>query len=215
LIPRNSGGSAIYTAVIEKFGDLLVKETLFGAAGRAGAGAKHPLALKNLLGAKIKLVPGYKGTASIKLAMQRGEIAGLCAIGMSTVTSYWRDEYKSGAFRPIIQTGGGKHPLLAGLPHVSDYAKSEADRQVFRLIFGTHELGRLYLAPPAVPIARRDALRTAFTRTVKDPAFLADAAKTRIDVSPMTGMEVESFMTRVLTSPTAVVERAKQAMSAK
>ena len=199
---------------IEKFDDLFVKEGLFGAAGAAGAGAKHPLAIKNILGAKIKLIPGYKGTASIKLAMQRGEVAGLCAIGMSTVTSYWRDDFKSGAFRPILQTGGGAHDLLAGVPHINDYAKSDADRQVFGLIFGTHELGRLYLAPSVVPVARHTALRAAFTATMEDPLFLADAAKTRIDISPMTGQQVEGMMARIASSSPAIVGRAKQAMSA-
>jgi tripartite-type tricarboxylate transporter receptor subunit TctC len=197
---------------IAKFDDLFVKETVFGATGATGAVAKYALAIKNLLGAKIRLVAGYKGTASIKLAMQQGEVGGLCALGMSTVTSAWRSEFDTGIIRPIVQTGGGKHPLLVGIPHIDRYAKSGDDLAVFRLIFGTHELGRVFATTPAVPTERRNALRAAFNATMKDPQFLADAAKTKIDIIPATGEAVEAFIARVVASPPAVVARAKRAV---
>jgi tripartite-type tricarboxylate transporter receptor subunit TctC len=197
---------------LEKFDDVFVKDSLFGATGATGAVAKYALAIKNLLGAKIRLVPGYKGTASIKLAMLQGEVGGLCALGMSTVTSAWKSEFESGAIRPLVQTGGGKHPMLAGVPHIDSYAKTKDDLAVFRLIFGTHELGRIFATTPAVPVERRDALRAAFMATMKDPQFIADAAKTRIDIVPSSGEQVEAFIARVVASPAAVVERAKQAV---
>jgi tripartite-type tricarboxylate transporter receptor subunit TctC len=199
-------------AGLNHFDDVFVKETVFGATGATGAVAKYALAIKNLLGAKIKLVPGYKGTASIKLAMLQGEVGALCALGMSTVTSAWRSEFDSGEIRPLVQTGGGKHPLLVGVPRIDSYAKSEDDLAVFRLIFGTHELGRIFATAPGVPAERRSVLRTAFNATMKDPQFLADAAKTKIDVAPSTGDEVEAFIARVVSSPPAVVERAKRAV---
>ena len=197
---------------IAKFDDLFVRETVFGATGATGAIAKFALAIKHLLGAKIKLVPGYKGTASIKIAMQRGEVAGICALGMSTVTSSWKDDLDSGAFRPIVQTSGGPHPALHGIPRIDAYAKSAEDAQVFGLIFGTQALGRPYASTPGVPIERRNALRAAFMATMKDQQFLAEAEKTQIDVSPMAGAEVDAFMARVNGAPPAVVERAKRAV---
>ena len=199
-------------AGLAKFDDLFVKETVFGATGATGAVAKYALAIKNLLGAKIKLVSGYKGTANLKLAMLQGEVGGLCALGMSTVTSAWRSEFDSGAIRPLVQTGGGAHPMLAGIPRIDSYAKSEEDLAVFRLIFGTHELGRIFATTPAVAVERKNALRAAFTATMKDPQFLADAAKTQIDIAPSSGEEVEAFIARVVASPPAIVERAKQAV---
>jgi tripartite-type tricarboxylate transporter receptor subunit TctC len=199
-------------AGLAKFDDLFVKETVFGATGATGAVAKYALAIKNLLGAKIKLVSGYKGTANLKLAMLQGEVGGLCALGMSTVTSAWRSEFDSGAIRPLVQTGGGAHPMLAGIPRIDSYAKSEEDLAVFRLIFGTHELGRIFATTPGLAVERRNALRAAFTATMKDPQFLADAAKTQIDIAPSSGEEVEAFIARVVASPPAIVERAKQAV---
>ena len=73
------------------------------------------------------------------------------------------------------------------MPHVDDYAKSQDDLQVFGLIFGVQALGRIYVSPPGLPPERRDALRTAFIATMADPQFLADAAKTQIDVNPVDG----------------------------
>lgn len=197
---------------ISTFDGLLTHEVIFGGTGTTGPLAKYAIAVKNLLGAKIKLVPGYKGTASIKIAMQRGEVAGVCALGMSTVTSSWKDDLDSGAFRPIVQTSGGPHPALHGIPRIDDYAKSAEDAQVFSLIFGTQALGRPYASTPGVPIERRNALRAAFMATMQDPQFLADAERTKIDVSPMAGDEVDAFMARVNGAPSAVVERAKRAV---
>lgn len=197
---------------IEKFDDLFVKEAVFGATGATGAIAKFALAIKHLLGARIKLVPGYKGTASIKIAMQRGEVSGICALGMSTVMSSWKDDLDSGAFRPIVQTSGGPHPALRGIPRIDDYAKSPEDAQVFGLIFGTQALGRPFASSPGLPVERRNALRAAFMATMQDPQFLADAEKTKIDISPMAGDDVDAFMARVNGAPGAVVARAREAV---
>jgi tripartite-type tricarboxylate transporter receptor subunit TctC len=196
---------------INVFEDLRTKETVFGATGATGPFTKFALAVKNLLGAKIKLVQGYKGSASLKIALQRGEVQGACAVPVSTLLSFWKDDLDSGAFRPILQLSGKRHPVLAGVPHVNDYVKTEDDRQVFGLIFGSQELGRPFLAPPGLPAERVRALRTAFMTTMNDPEFLADAARTQIDVSPATGEEVEALIARLSTSSPTVVERALQA----
>ena len=101
--------------------------------------------------------------------------------------------------------------LGALLANLEGYAKTAEDRQVFGLIFGVQALGRFYGSTPEVPAERRNALRAAFMATMSDPQFQADAAKTQIDVSPMTGAEVEAFIAGVAASPPEVVERAKRA----
>jgi tripartite-type tricarboxylate transporter receptor subunit TctC len=196
---------------IARFDDLAVREAVFAGTGATGPLGKASLAVKNLLGAKIKLVTGYQGSASVKLAMQRGEVAGICGLPMSTVTSFWKDDYDAGNFRPIIQLSGRSQPQLRGIPHVDDFAKSEEDRQVLGLIFGTLALGRLYVSTPGVPPARAEALRSALMATARDPVFLDDATKTQIEISPMTGAEVEAFIARLSSSSPRVIERAKQA----
>ena len=133
--------------------------------------------MRNLLGAKLKVVYGYKGSAEVKLAMNRGEVQGICGLPISTIKSFWGDEYRAGEFKPIIQLSGKPHPDLKGIPHVDRYAKTDEDRQVFDLIFGAQALGRVYVSPPGQPAARTKALRDALMATMKDDKFLADAAK--------------------------------------
>jgi tripartite-type tricarboxylate transporter receptor subunit TctC len=196
---------------IAKFDDLLTRETLFGATGATGPLSKFALALKNLLGAKIRLVQGYKGSASVKIAMQRDEVQGVCGLPVSTLTSFWRDDWDSGAFKPIIQLSGAKHPALRDVPHVDEYARSDEDRQLFALIFGAQVLGRPFAAPPDVPPERVASLRAAFMATMRDPAFLADAAKAQIEISPASGEAVAALIARLTSAPPGVVARANEA----
>jgi tripartite-type tricarboxylate transporter receptor subunit TctC len=198
---------------IARFDELLERETIFGATGATGPLGKFALALKNLVGAKLKVIHGYKGSASVKVAMQRGEVQGICGLPLSTVKSFWRDDYESGQFRPVIRLSGNPHPELKDIPHVDDYAKSEDDRQVFGLIFGAQVLGRAFVSPPGQPPARTRALRAGLMSTMRDAQFLADAAKAQIDVEPMTGETVEALIARFTASSPAVVERAKKAFS--
>jgi tripartite-type tricarboxylate transporter receptor subunit TctC len=203
-VSKNSG--------IERFEDLLTKETIFGATGLSGAIAKQTLAVRSLFDLKIKLALGYQGSGSIKLAMQRREVSGICSLSMSTVAAAWKDDFDSGALRPILQLSGESHPDLKDIPHIRDLAKSKEDSQVIGLIFGTQALGRLYVSAPAVPIDRRNALRAGFTATMKDPQFLSDAAKSRIEISPMAGADVEALVARIFASSPDVVERMKVAV---
>jgi tripartite-type tricarboxylate transporter receptor subunit TctC len=130
---------------------------------------------------------------------------------MSTVRSHWRDDYESGNFRPILQLSG--RVRLPGVAHVDDFVKSDDDRQVHGLIFGIQSLGKMYAAPPGIPADRLDALRKALAATMKDPEFLAEAAKLQIDISPMVGDEVEAVIAKVTAASPAAIERAKQALT--
>jgi tripartite-type tricarboxylate transporter receptor subunit TctC len=197
---------------IASFQEMRAKETIWGATGATGPLVKSAAAVKNLLDAKMKIVSGYKGSASVKIAITRNEVHGICGLPMSTISSQWNDIYSTGEFKPVIQLSGRKAPELKGIPHVDDYAKSEEDRQVYGLIFGTQALGRIYLSPPGTPDARKQALRTALLATMKDKQFLEDAKKTKIDIEPMTGEEVEKFIARLSTASAATIERTKQAV---
>jgi tripartite-type tricarboxylate transporter receptor subunit TctC len=200
-------------AGIGSFEDMRTAEAIFGAASGNGALARSAVAVRNLFGVRMKVVTGYKGTASIRLAIGRGEVHGVCSLLMSTIASAWREDYEAGNFRPIIQLSGRKGAGPKGVPHVDDFAKSDDDRHVHALVFGVQALGKLYAAPPGVPAARAAALRAALAATMKDPDFIADAARTQIDISPMTGNEVEAFITRVSAASPAVIERAKRAFA--
>ena len=198
---------------IARFDDILAKEAIFGATGATGPLGTFAQAVRNLVGAKIKVVYGYKGSAEVKLAMNRGEVQGICGLPLSTIKSFWGDEYRSGEFKPIIQLSGKPHPELKGIPNVERYAKTAEDRQVFDLIFGAQALGRVYVSPPGQPAARVKALRDALMGAMKDEKFQADAARLKIDIDPMSGNEVEALVAKYAAASPAVVTRAKQAIS--
>jgi tripartite-type tricarboxylate transporter receptor subunit TctC len=198
-------------AGITSFEDMRTTEVVIGGASSSGALLRNALALRNLIGVKMKVVAGYKGTASIKIAIARGELHGVCGMLMSTLTSVWREDYEAGNIRPIIQLSG--RTRLANMPNVDDYAKSDEGRQVHGLIFGAQALGKLYAAPPDVPAARRDVLRAAVMAAVKDPDFVAEAAKMQMDISPTTGAAVESAIARLSAASPAIIERVKRAFA--
>jgi tripartite-type tricarboxylate transporter receptor subunit TctC len=199
-------------AGINGFDEMRSKETIFGATGATGPLVKTAAAVKNLLGVKMKIVSGYKGSASVKIALQRNEVHGICGLPMSTIKSSWGDLYTSGEFKPVIQLSGRKQPDLKGIPHVDDFAKSDEDRQLYGLIFGAQALGRIYLSPPGMPEARKQALRAALLATMKDKEFLADAVKTKIDIVAMSGDEVERLVARLSAASPATIERVKTAV---
>ena len=202
-------------AGIARFEDMLHKDVMIGGTGNAGPISQSPLALKNLVGAKINLVEGYKGTATVKLAMERGEVQGICGISFSTMRTQWRQSFDNGSFRLVVQLGPKpmRHPMLANVPHIYDFAKTPEERQVFDLIFGAQGLGRSFAAPPGLPADRLAALRSAFANAVADPALLAEAAKLDLDINSQSGAEVQAFIERVHGFEPAIVERAKKALS--
>jgi tripartite-type tricarboxylate transporter receptor subunit TctC len=194
---------------INEWKDVFQKEITLGAAGRGGAISQAPRALMELSGARIKLIEGYVGTASIKLAIERNELQGICGISMSTVRSQWSDLLKSGLTKVVLQIGPINDPELKGVPNAIDFARNDEDRQVYNLIFGPQGLGRSFAAPPGLPPERLKTLRDAFTATMKDAAFLADAEKGKLDISPQTGEEVQKLVETLYASPPQIVARAK------
>ena len=203
---------AWHTSGIEKFEDLMTKESIFGGSGPAAVTSQHATALKNLMGAKIKLVQGYNGAGDVKLAMARGEVQASCGFALSSIKSQHTSEWKSGQIRILVQLAIEKSPELASVPHLYDYAKTDEMRQVFDLVFGRHVIGRPIAAPPAIPEDRKGALRAGFMATMKDPAFMADAEKLKLDVSASDGAGVEKLFARFFSYPKTVVDKAVAAM---
>jgi len=202
-------------AGVAAFDELFTKEVLVGASGAGSAGplSQFPTALRRLLGAKLRVIQGYRGSAEIRIAIARGELHGICGLPLSTLKTEWRDDFAAGRFKILLQLGRERSAELPSIPHVYDYSRTPEDRQVFDLIFGLQAMGRPFAAPPGVPNDRIAALRTAFMAMANDTAFRAEAARLQIDVSPTTGDAVQEFVTRMYGSPKAVIERAKEAIS--
>ncbi|MCC6887145.1 MAG: hypothetical protein IT536_01195 [Hyphomicrobiales bacterium] len=193
---------------IASLDELFTREAVFGATGSAAPTSKFAYALVNFLGAKIKVVQGYKGSNDLRIALNRGEIEGACGPSHSTLMTQWRDDIDSGRVRVLVQFGLRKLPELKGAAHIYDYAKTEREREIFDVAFGPHVLGRPVLGPPGIPAERTQALRTAFQRTLQDPELLAEMAKLKLAVRPASGAEVEALVARFAALPKEVIERA-------
>jgi len=111
--------------------------------------------------------------------------------------------------KTVLQIGPINDPALKGVPNAIDFAKNDQDRQVYNLLFGPQGLGRSFAAPPGIPADRLKLLRDAFTATMKDTAFIADAEKAKLDISPQSGAEVQAFVESIYASPPDIIARAK------
>ena len=187
------------------FDDVLQREMVTGAAGTSTL--DFPVVLNSLLGAKFKLVKGYKGSAGLRLALERGEIEGFCGLGLDSLHSLGLSNDK---VTILVQTALKSDPRLPGVPIITDYAKSAEQRQVMQLIFGWLIMDRTFAAPPDVPADRVAALRTAFDDTMADSAFRADLDKAALSLSPMRGQDIARFVDEVYRTPAAVARKAAQ-----
>jgi tripartite-type tricarboxylate transporter receptor subunit TctC len=192
--------------------DMLQNETIFGAAGQASISYQHPIILKHLLGAKIKVITGYKGNREVNLAMQRGEVSGTCGLFVSSIKSQFLSDVQEGRLKLVIQMGPKVTHEFGEVPSIFEFAKSDADRQVMELHFKQILLGRPVAAPPGLPEATLETLRTAFMQTMQDPEFLSDARKMNIDIDPASSTEVDKLLAQFSNYPASVIQRARAAI---
>jgi tripartite-type tricarboxylate transporter receptor subunit TctC len=197
---------AMGAAPFHTIDDTFKNEMLMGAAGIEMANV--PALLNNILGTKFKVIKGYAGTAAVKLAAQRGEVQGWCNVGLESVRGANPEWLTDGTLRLLGQVGYEKRDDVPNVPYFPDYAKSDADRQVLKIIFGYPYMARPFGGPPGIPADRAAALRKAFDSTLKDKAFLEEAEKSRLEVRLITGAEIDKFLGDIYRSPKPIVDRA-------
>jgi tripartite-type tricarboxylate transporter receptor subunit TctC len=201
-----------HTVPISSITELATKEVVVGATTPGTTMVDFPLLVNDVLGYKFKVVRGYQGTPQINLAIERGEVQGMGGLGWASVkaqTPQWIAEKK---IKVLAQYGLTRYAELPDVPTMLELAKSEPDRAAMRMLFARTEYGRPYFLPPEVPAARVQALRRAFDATMTDPGFLAEAAKLQLDVSPMTGEEVQALVGELAKTPPAIVARVRAAL---
>jgi tripartite-type tricarboxylate transporter receptor subunit TctC len=205
---------AWHTAGVHSLADLLQRELIVGATAAGTTLVDFPLVTNKFLGTRFKVVRGYDSTPQINVAMERGEVEGIGGIGwqaVKTTIPQWITEKK---ITVIAQYGLHRDPELAAAPTMLELAKTDADRQALTMMFARTEYGRPYFVPPDVPAARVEALRRAFDATMKDPGFIADAAQLQLDLSPITGEEVQTLVAKLAGTPADVAARVRAALDA-
>jgi tripartite-type tricarboxylate transporter receptor subunit TctC len=202
------------TSGIRTLADMQRRLVLFGSSGKASTTSQHALALKNLVGAKVRVVFGYQGTRDINLAMRRGEVTGSCGIYLSSAAAEWDEDLKDGDLKLVVQFGRRNAPFFGDATNIYDELKTEEDRQVADFIFRPNEIGRPVAAPPDTPPERAAALREAFARTMRDPSFMAEAQSARMPIDPTSGADVTKLFSILYAEPGYVIERAKTIINA-
>lgn len=158
----------------------------------------------------MQLVLGYKSTGDMRLAMERGEVHGICN-GWETFRSLWKKSIQSGDMVMLLQALPKPHADLPQVPLAINYAKTEEARQLIQL--GVHDvsaIARPFVLPPGTPKERVQVLRKAFTATMSDPGFLADADRANLDISPLTGEELARTVHGILKTPPALLAKLKE-----
>jgi len=192
------------TTAFKTFDDVLARDMVTGAAGTGTY--DFPIVLNSLLGTRFKLVKGYNGSSGLRLALERGEIEGFCGVGLTSVQSLDLTD----KVNILLQIALARNPRLPNVPLVMDYAGTEQDRQVMRLLFGWLAMERPIAAPPGTPESRVKALREAFDETMRDPLFVSDIDKASLAFAPMSGKHIASFVGEIYETSPAVARKAAQ-----
>lgn len=200
-----------HTSPVKTWQDALTKQFAVGGEGAGSDPDTYSAFVRNVFGVKLKLVTGYHGTSDIILAIERGEVDGRCGWSWSSVKSTrptWIPEKK---LNYLVHISDTKAPELSHVPLLNDFA-TPRQKQILKLVTSRQTMGRPFAAPPGVPADRAQALRRAFDATLKDPAFLAEAEKLKLDVNPVTGEEVDRLIAELYASPKDIIEEARKAI---
>jgi tripartite-type tricarboxylate transporter receptor subunit TctC len=197
---------------IKTWQDMLTKSYTVGGTGSGSDTDVFPDVLRHMFHMKIKLVTGYPGGSDVILAMERGEVDGRCGWSWSSVKSTKYDLYEKKEIVIPVQLALKKHPDLPDVPLVTEETKDPKELAALKLIFGRQSVARPYATAPGVPADRVAALRKAFDDTMKDPAFLAEAEKTKLEVEPVSGQEVQDLVAELYQSSPEVVKIAAEAV---
>ena len=189
---------------------LMRNPVIIGSAGTSSL--LVPSTLNSVLGANLRIVKGYKGTSDMLLALERGEVEGMCGMLYAAVQAERPDWLDKKLVNVLMQVSVKRNPKLGDAPSIMDFATSDDQRNLLRLLSGWTIMGRPFLAPPGIPADRAEALRAAFVATMNDEDFLQDAARNRLDVSPITAAQIERFLAESYATPRNVVERAAKIM---
>jgi tripartite-type tricarboxylate transporter receptor subunit TctC len=198
---------------IKTWADMLDKPFTVGGEGTGSDPDVYALMLKNVFGVKLKLVSGYPGTAEMALALERGEVDGRASWSWSSLKSLKPDWIAQKKVMLPVQLNLTKSPDLPDVPLLGDFATSDRQRQILKLVLSRQTMGRPFVAPPQIPADRQAALRKAFDDAMKDAEFLAEAKARGQEVNPVSGADLEKLLAELYATPKDVVEETKKAIA--
>ena len=197
-------------AGVKNFDELLQKEVTFGSSAPATDIFRFSAVIKNLLGAKMKLVSGYPGMPAIRLAMDRGEVFGVCGVSEMILRTNLAEPFKEKKINLIVQMGRSTTEEFGKMPSVFDYAKDQKTKDMLGFFFKDLAIGRPIAAPAGVPADRLAALRKALPETLKDKEFLSEAQKIGMSIHPVSAQDIQATMESLSKKPKSFYEDVKK-----
>lgn len=195
------------TSDVKTFDDLKTTKLVVGGTGRSADTDTFPRVINGVFGTQMDLITGYPGGNDVIIAMERGEVEGRCGWSWSSIKSLHSDWVENGDISLLVQLSLNKHPDLPDVPLIMDLVETEEERQILELVFARQVMGRPYAAPPGVPEERVQALRDAFVATMNDPEFLAEAETADLEITPVSGADIEALVERAYTTPPEIVAK--------
>jgi tripartite-type tricarboxylate transporter receptor subunit TctC len=200
------------TSPVKSWNDMLSVPFTVGGQGPGSDDDMFSNMLRNVLGAKARLVAGYPGGNEINLAMERGEIDARCGWSWGAIKTTRFNWVANKDINVLLQIALQKAKDLPDVPLVMDYAKTDRARQILQAILSRQQMAWPFTAPPGLPTDRTAALRAAFDATMRDPEYLAEAKKRGLEVNPMSGAGIEKLIAGLYATPPDVVAAARAAM---
>lgn len=198
---------------IKTWNDFLSKPSKLGGLGADADPDIWALLYKNVFGAKVQLVSGYPGTNDVTLAMERGEVDGLCGLSWSTIKTRHAEWLSNHSANIIVQAALKKEPEIAAVPLATDLVRNPEQLQIIRLLLASQAMARPFAAPPDIPAERKSALIAAFDATMRDADFLAEAQKLNFEIHPVNAATIDGLLAEVYATPKDVIARAAKAIS--
>lgn len=168
-----------------------------------------PKLLKAALGLPLEVVEGYKGGAEARIAVENGEVDGLCASWQATKVS-WRSQMESGKIRVVLQATLKSHPDLKQVPVANNYAKTDEARTLLKVADNVHVYQFPYSVAPGTPPDRLQMLQQAFSKTLRDPELLAEAKKAQLEVNAIDGPTTAKTFASLYELSPALVSKLKE-----
>src|SRR5216684_3158546 len=191
---------AFHTAHVKTVQDLYDKQLILGDTGPGTGTRSYPKALNELLGMKFKLVGGFPSSADVFLAMERGEVDGICE-SLDSVKIRRPNWIPDKMISILFQGGAEPNPELKGVPLVRDLARSDGERQAIDFLYAGQGIGRPFVAPPDLPAERLKALRQAFDATMQDADFIAEAKNSKLELAPEDGEHLAALIMKIYATP--------------
>jgi tripartite-type tricarboxylate transporter receptor subunit TctC len=200
-----------YTSKIKTIDDAKRNVVTVSSTGTSGATYTIPLLLNSLLHTKFKVISGYQ-TAESRLAVERGEVDGMCGMSWSTLKAASPDWVSEHKMNLLVQTGNSPQEDLPAVPLLLNFVRDASDKKVLSLISAPDDMGRPFFMPPGTDKALVQIVRRAFDETMTDPEFLADAKKQMLEIAPISGERLRTMLVDAYQTPSQLVERAKAFM---